>query len=185
MGVASWLGAGVGLEAAGVSIDPENFGSRLLPALVIGAVFGIPLGFAQWLVLRPYLIRAAWWVSATALGYAAVFALGLAFFAQASLEGVSAGQQLALGTIAGGLVALPVSVLQWLLVLRSQLPRAGTWIVASVISLAVGFAVSFGLSLTIGGLSFVAGPVVAAAVGGIAMAWLLRQRNSRLAAAEV
>jgi hypothetical protein len=109
----------------------------------------------------------------------------LAFFAQASLEGVSAGQQLALGTIAGGLVALPVSVLQWLLVLRSQLPRAGTWIVASVISLAVGFAVSFGLSLTVGGLSFVAGPVVAAAVGGIAMAWLLRQRHSGLAAAEV
>jgi hypothetical protein len=45
---------------------------RLLTVIVLGGLVGAVVGFAQWLVLRRYLAKSAWWVPATFLAGAAV-----------------------------------------------------------------------------------------------------------------
>jgi hypothetical protein len=113
-------------------------------------------------------------VTATTLGYAAVFLLGGMFFSGEGAVDLPPGRQVLLGGLLGAAVAVIPSVLQWLLVLRSQLTRAGTWIATNVLSWTLGFAVSFLLRLVLGDPSFVLGPMVAVALSGIVMVWLLR-----------
>jgi hypothetical protein len=172
VGVVSWVSVGTAAEAIGLT-PQSGFSRALIPALV-GAAFGAPFGIAQWIVLRRHLRLAGRWVTATTLGYAAVFLLGGLFFSGEGAADLPPGRQVLLGALLGAAVAVPPAVLQWLLVLRSQLSRTGIWIVASVFSWALGFAVSFLLRLAVGDPSFVVGPMVAVALSGIVMIWLLR-----------
>ncbi|HEY4666221.1 MAG TPA: hypothetical protein VIH26_02840 [Anaerolineales bacterium] len=176
VGVVSWVSVGSMAEALGITAQ-TGFSRVLIPGLV-GAAFGAPFGIAQWIVLRRHVQLAGRWVTATALGYAAVFLLGSLFFSGEGAVDLPAGRQVMIGGLLGAAVAIPPSLLQWLLVLRTQLPRAGAWIAASVFSWALGFAVSFLLRLTFGDPSFVAGPMVAVALSGMAMIWLLRGGRS-------
>ena len=172
VGVVAWVSVGTAAEA--IALTPQSgFSRALIPALV-GAAFGAPFGIAQWIVLRRHLQLVGRWVTATTLGYAAVFLLGGLFFSGEGAVDLPPGQQVLLGALLGAAVAVPPSVLQWLLVLRSQLIRAGSWIVASVFSWALGFAGSFLLRLVLGDPSFVLGPIVAVALSGNVMVWLLR-----------
>jgi hypothetical protein len=172
LGVVAWVSVGTVAEALGFT-EQSVFGKALLPALV-GAAFGAPFGTAQWIVLRRHLRLAGQWVTATTLGYAAVFLLGGMFFSGEGAVDLPPGRQVLLGGLLGAAVAVIPSVLQWLLVLRSQLTRAGTWIATNVLSWTLGFAVSFLLRLVLGDPSFVLGPMVAVALSGIVMVWLLR-----------
>lgn len=172
VGVVSWVSVGTAAEALGLT-PQHGFSNALFPGLV-GAAFGAPFGIAQWIVLRRRMQPAGRWVAATTLGYAAVFLLGGLFFSGEGAVDLPPGQQVLLGGLLGAAVAVPPSVLQWLLVLRSQLPKAGAWIAASVLSWALGFAVSFLLRLAVGDPSFVLGPMVAMALNGIVLIWLLR-----------
>lgn len=176
VGVIAWVSVGSMAEALGIT-PQSGFSGSLIPGLV-GAAFGAPFGIAQWIVLRRHVQRAGRWVTATALGYAAVFLLGGLFFSGEGAVDLPPARQLLLGGLLGAAIAVPPSILQWLLVLRTQLPKAGTWIVASLFSWALGFAVSFLLRLTIGDPSFVAGPIVAVALSGIVLIWLLRGARS-------
>ncbi|MGH2621769.1 MAG: hypothetical protein ACRDHG_14540 [Anaerolineales bacterium] len=176
VGVVSWVSVGSMAEALGIT-PQAGISGALIPGLV-GAAFGAPSGIAQWIVLRRHVQLAGRWVTATTLGYAAVFLLGSLFFSGEGAVDLPPGQQVLLGGLLGAAVAIPPSILQWLLVLRTQLPRAGTWIVASLFSWALGFAVSFLLRLTVGDPSFVVGPIVAVALSGIVLIWLLRGTRS-------
>jgi hypothetical protein len=169
-----WLGVGTGMEVVG--IVSQGMVSKVLLPSVVGAAFGTPFGIAQWIVLRRYIRRAGWWVLATTLGYIVVFLLGALFSPQDGTIELEPGQQVLLGIVLGAAVAVPGAVLQWLLVLRNHTPKGGVWILASVLSWAFGFAISFALELTLGELTFIFGPVVAVALSGLAMIWLLRQR---------
>jgi len=171
-GVVAWVTIGTAAEALGPS-GQSGLSKALIPALV-GAGFGAPFGTAQWIVLRRHLQRAGRWVTATALGYAAVFLLGGLFLSGEVAADLPAGKQVLLGGLLGAAIAVPPSILQWLLVLRTQISLAGIWIAASVLSWALGFAVSFLLRLTVGDPSFVLGPIVAVALLGIGLIWLLR-----------
>jgi len=172
VGVIAWVSVGTAAEA--LSSTPQGGISKALIPALVGAAFGAPFGIAQWIVLRRHLRLAGRWVTASTLGYAAVFLLGGLFFSGEGAADLPPGRQVLLGALLGAAVAVPPSGLQWLLVLRSQLTRAGSWIAASVFSWALGFAVSFLLRLTIGDPSFVIGPIVAVALSGIVMIWLLR-----------
>ena len=172
VGVVSWVSVGTAAEALGLT--PQNgISSVVIPGLV-GAAFGAPFGFAQWIILRRHLRLAARWVTASAVGYAAVFLLGGLFFSGEGAADLPAGRQLVLGALLGAAVAVPPAVLQWLMVLRSQLPKAGAWIAACVLSWALGFALSFLLRLTVGDPSFVLGPPLAVGLSGVVLVWLLR-----------
>jgi hypothetical protein len=172
VGVVSWVSVGTAAEALGLA-SQNGVSTAVIPA-VVGAAFGAPFGIAQWIVLRRHLRLARRWVTASTLGYAAVFMLGSLFFSGEGAADLPPGRQVLLGALLGAAVAVPPSVLQWLLVLRSQLTRAGSWIAASVFSWALGFAVSFLLRLAVGDPSFVFGPMVAVALSGIVLIRLLR-----------
>jgi hypothetical protein len=164
----------VGTAAEALGLTPQNgISSVVIPGLV-GAAFGAPFGFAQWIILRRHLRLAARWVTASAVGYAAVFLLGGLFFSGEGAADLPAGRQVLLGGLLGAAVAVPPAVLQWLMVLRSQLPKAGAWIAACVLSWALGFALSFLLRLTVGDPSFVLGPPLAVGLSGVVLVWLLR-----------
>ena len=148
--------------------------AALLPTLV-GAAFGAPFGLAQWFVLRRRLRRAGQWIVASTLGYALVFLLGFSFFPGESAVDFGVAQQILLGLGLGAAISLPSALLQWWLVLRGQVAQAGLWVAASVLSWAIGFALSFALAAVFDGLSFIGGVVVALALTGLAMRWLLRR----------
>ena len=166
-GVLLWVGLGSLLEALGLEQT-----SPILPFLV-GAAFGAPFGIGQWLALRQRLARAAMWSLATSLGFALVFPMGT-LLPQAAVQ-LPGAQQLVLGLGLGAAVALPPSILQWLLVLRGRVTNAGWWVVASVLAWAIAFAISFGLGLAFGGLTFIAGPLTAFALTGMVMLRLMKR----------
>lgn len=58
---------GIGVILLVMNDSDEMFATALLPAAVF-AVLGLWLGAAQWLVLRRYVARAAWWIPITAVG---------------------------------------------------------------------------------------------------------------------
>jgi len=173
-GVILWLALGAALEAVGLESGSPSTVTRTLIPGVVGAAFGTPFGIAQWLILRGRVGRAGRWVLATTLGYVVVFLFGANAFPQGASVDLSAPQQILLGAALGAAVALPPSILQWLLVLRRQILKAGWWVMASAASWALGFAISFALRLAFGELTFIAGPVTALALTGLAMVRLLR-----------
>jgi hypothetical protein len=176
-GVLVWLLVGAALEtlgAQGVALAARMGG--LLP-LGLGAIFGATLGTAQWLVLRRQLPQTGRWALATTCGYALVFVLGFSLIPQGQGTANELGvvNQVLLGAGLGAAAGAPSGVLQWVLVLRRQVPHAVWWAPASSGSWAVGFAASFALGALLDGLFFVAGVVGALALTGLAMAWLVRR----------
>jgi hypothetical protein len=113
-------------------------------------------------------------VLATAEGYAVVFVLGTTLIPGGEAVELGPATQIAFGAVLGAAAAIPPGLLQWLLVLRRQLPGAGWWIPASAVSWAVGFAISFALRLWLGELTFIAGPAVAIGLTGFALLRLLQ-----------
>lgn len=127
---------------------------------VFGAVVGASVGTMQWLVLRWQVSRAAWWVLASTLGMGVGFALVRA--ATLTVSRIVGGGSM-YGVVNGTVVGTLVGTMQWL-VLRWQVSRAGWWVLASALGMGVGFA-----------LGQVVGQLVAVAITGIALVWVLRQ----------
>jgi hypothetical protein len=168
-GVISWIAVGSVLEAAG------GGSLNVLTAFAAGSAFGTVFGLAQWLVLKKAVPGAGRWVIACLVGYGIDFVLGATLLPPESGANLGAAQTILLGVLLGAAVALLPATLQWLLVLKNQFSRAAWWIPASLASWGLGFAVSFGLRLLFGELTFVAGPVVAIGLTGLAMRRLLRR----------
>jgi hypothetical protein len=172
-GVLLWLGAGGAMDALG--IVGESGWAQALQGGVVGAAFGTPFGLGQWLVLRRQIEHAGRWVLATAVGYAVVFVLGASLVPDGEAIDLAPAAQIAFGAMLGAAVAFPPSLLQWVLVLRRQVPGAGWWIAGSGFSWAVGFAISFALRLWLGELTFTAGPVVAIGLSGLVLVRLIQR----------
>lgn len=85
---------------------------------LLGALVGSVLGFAQWLVLRIHIQRAAWWIVANAIAWSIGLLIAFAgagmgtenFSLQASWVGVATGA--AMGAVIGGTTGI---TLVWLL----------------------------------------------------------------------
>ncbi len=148
---------------------------------LVGIVVG--LGIAQWLVLRQHLSRAGWWVLASTVGWV----VGLVVGGSVNLVVGGAVNLFVVVGLVG--IGFGIGIAQWL-VLRPHLSRAGWWVLASTVGLAVGGAVGVAVGgavgIAVGGsislasiLSLVVGfPVSGAVYGAItggAMVWLLRQ----------
>ncbi|MCZ6530531.1 MAG: hypothetical protein O6949_09435, partial [Chloroflexi bacterium] len=85
---------------------------------------------------------AIWWVLASFVGWAVSFAVAGAVLG-AVLEAVAAAVGFAVAAAVGMAVAgASLGIAQWL-VLRRQVSRAGWWVGASSVGLAVGFVVGF------------------------------------------
>lgn len=166
-GVIAWVAVGSILEAA------VGGAESVLTAMAAGSAFGAVLGFGQWLALRGSVDHAGRWIIASIVGYGIDFVLGATLLPSEAGVGARAGEQILLGAVLGFAVALAPATLQWLLVLRSQIPGSVWWVPLSLAAWGLGFAVSFSLRLLLGELTFVAGPVVAIALTGLGMRrWL-------------
>lgn len=146
--------------------------------LIVPLVAGILIGYSQWIVLRQYLTSSSDWFLAGGTAWAAGYALGLLLIQNLS------------STFLGGIVAyllfgIIVALVQWP-VLRREIPSTLTWIVVSALGWAAGlWASQLALNLffhdpviepavsTI--VIAVTSGLVAGAITGVALVWIVRQ----------
>ncbi len=113
--------------------------------LVMGAVFALPLGVAQWLVLRRSLGVGKRWIGATALGVGVMHALGDGLPAPWGWGGAGvADGWLAVGALGG----LSIGLLQ-ALAANGRLV-VWTWIAGAAIAWPVGIAMGLWLAYAVG-----------------------------------
>jgi hypothetical protein len=107
-------------------------------AVLYGMLFfqyGLPLGIAQWLVLRRRLSRSGVWISRTAVGWLLAYVIGGGVFV---LGGGAAC------VVAGWVVGLLLfGLIQWALLHDNQLHHAGWWILTTVLGWGASLVVSF------------------------------------------
>jgi len=150
--------------------------------LAVVGLSAVCVAFGQWLVLRPRLARAGWWVLVTPVG------LGLGGLA--GLIGIWVGSDsfgwpdVSLGLLATLLIATPLGLLQWL-VLRGQMRHALWWLPVTVIA-TIGIGILFlwrclmvfpELPAALGG--FVAGAAYGAVTGVALVMFLPRPPETR------
>lgn len=192
--VGELLGFGLGFAAGALLalLVSESLGTILLAAAVAGGIEGAIVGVAQWTVVRRRLVTIAgrWWVGATVAGAVVAWCVGMVVGSMAG-DALAAGPPPspllllaisgALGAVAGLILAAP----QWLL-LRREVANAWVWAPAQALAWAVGLIlafvgidlasaasspVAFGVGIGVSGLAMGA---AAAAMSGLAAAWLLR-----------
>lgn len=183
-----WLASGLGFFVGGMLAIPIGFGlgemvqqaiGDLAGYSVGGALFGLcwagGLGLAQAAVLASRIERAWRWAVASILG--GVIGWTLFFTLLGSAGGFDRIPESVAGLVAGTSLGLALGLSQWL-ILRRCVSRAGWWVLASVVGLALCMFVAFLMggegreliALSLSGL--LAGPLT-----GLALVWLLRQQR--------
>ena len=138
-----------------------------------GAVIGISIGIAQWLVLKRRINRAGWWILASIIGFGVGKAVGDAF-AQAVSGALGSG-------LDGAMIGASLGIAQWL-VLRRHVAQAGWWVLANILAWALGWTVIRVIDEAAGGpagMAYIIGATGAAAAGaitGASLIWLWRRR---------
>ncbi|HEY5563299.1 MAG TPA: hypothetical protein VIK72_16395 [Clostridiaceae bacterium] len=106
-----------------------------------GAIVGVTLGVAQWLLLRKYLNKVGYWILLTSIGWVLFNELNiLNLFGEA--KGIAIIPDLIHGTVFGVILG----VLQWLL-LRKRLQKSSWWIIASIAASTLGVTVGDGFNI--------------------------------------
>ncbi len=124
-------------------MDEFTFPERvnvLTSFIIFGLVGGFFLGLFQWFIMRTKISRAGRWILATTIGWSISFSMLLfieVFYINYYTPSVHRVVVNALSLVIFGLA-------QWL-ILRSEVQKAGWWVMAY----AIGFAVSSGIAITI------------------------------------
>lgn len=173
------VGGLVGYGMAYGLFDRDPFDATM--GITVGIVMGATSGCLQWVVLREKVARAGPWVLASTLGFTITFGtLGAIGIGESNENYVMAG---ILFATAFGIIG---GVLQWLVLRRAGIPRAGLWVPASIfgslvaaivipISSAIGSTGNYGLGAMVFGLFFGAG---LGAIPGAVLVWLLRRQRA-------
>jgi hypothetical protein len=182
--------------------EPETVLAALMMAGVMiaaGTLEGVIVGFAQWLVLRRRIRRMSRreWITATAIGAFAAWVIGMAPSTLMALNQSAGSSQppeirdavkYALAAVMGAALGMILGAPQWR-VLRRYASGASLWIWANAAAWAVGMPVVFigagaspagasalSVALTVVVTIAAAGASVGA-IHGVALLWLLRQRQ--------
>jgi hypothetical protein len=181
--------------------EPDTAFVRVMMAGVMiaaGALEGAIVGYAQWLVLRRRLHRLSWreWVTATAVGALAAWTMGMApstlMALNQSVESpppeMSDAVKYALAAVMGAALGTILGIPQWR-ALRRYVVGASLWMWANAAAWAVGMPMVFigvgassvgasalSVALTVVVTIAAAGASVGA-IHGVALLWLLRQRQ--------
>jgi len=148
-----------------------------LAQIAVPVLAGTVIGFAQWLVLRRYVTASTRWGWMDGISWAAGYILGLLLIQTLP----STVFVVFIGYFLFGVI---VALVQWP-VLRREIPQVLTWIVASALAWALGYWASQAV------LSLFTDPLIAPAVGtaviavtsglvagaitGIALIWIVRK----------
>ncbi|GIV96695.1 MAG: hypothetical protein KatS3mg057_1352 [Herpetosiphonaceae bacterium] len=180
-----------GVAAVTSSFAIQHIVQRTLNGAVIGAAIGLILGAGQWLVLRCCLRNAGWWVVASAVGWAAGWALAqttgrtIAGSLQQIIDWPRSSSEITalVGMVAGTIIGSA----QWP-ILRGKVRTSGWWIVASIIGAALLWLVASSISGRLNRTDDpdLLGPAVSWAIGGAAagaltgaVAWQLISSTAR------
>jgi len=109
---------------------PSFLDGNILRALGFLAALALTVAIFQWLLLRPYLPHAGWWILVTGLGW---LAGGFLFIAAAILLLSQDLTSIAGVLLVFALLGLAVGLAQWLF-LRRIFPRAGWWVLVNVLA---------------------------------------------------
>jgi hypothetical protein len=150
-----------------------------LSGVVFGLLSGAQVGACQWLVLKRIVRRAGWWLPVTGIGWGLDTLAALA--ARSWLTAEAFADLLPAVTLAG---ALLLGLGQWL-ILRTALQGAVVWVGVPAASRAAGVIAASVASGALAGYPLLApiaggavGVVVAAAVSGSALVWLVGQTHA-------
>ncbi len=146
--------------------------------VIIPLLAGFLIGLAQWIVLRNYVVNSHDWALAGGTSWAAGYALGL--FLIDTLSRTPLGRLI--GYILFGAI---VATVQYP-ILRREIPHLWSWILANVIGWTLGFYLSelalnlFSntsaiLPLASTSITSAVAGLVAGAITGIALIWIVRQ----------
>jgi len=146
--------------------------------IVVPVLAGAIIGYAQWVVLRPYLVPGSSWELAEGTSWAAGYVLGLLLIQ-------TLPSTIFIKFIAYLLFGVIVALVQWP-VLRREIPNLAIWILAS----SIGWAAGFWASEAVLALFFndpliapavgtaviaVTSGLVAGAITGLALIWIVRR----------
>lgn len=181
--VGLWLGwmlatAGGMLVGFLLSFPLVNLLNLVLAQIAVPVLAGAAIGFAQWIVLRRYLVAGSRWALGDGTSWAAGYILGLLLVQ--SLPG-----SIFIAAIGYLLFGVIVALVQWP-VLRREIPNAFVWILANAIGWLAGFwasqavlplffndpAIQPALSTTV--IAVTSG-LVAGAITGLALIWIVRK----------
>ncbi len=151
------------IQVGGVSHITEDF----IAGYVFMPVLGLLIGVVQYFLLRGYVPRIAGWIAATLIGWllplGLLFIASLGWFPAASLDPVSSG------AIAFAIIGACIGLCQWW-ALRGRVPRAGLWVLISVLGWTVaGLAVGEVISSQLDVIAIALLPPTAMSIGW----WLL------------
>jgi hypothetical protein len=132
----SFLGLPIGGFAAEVIVGPID---AVWVAVAAGAIAGLTIGAAQWLVLRKIGIDARW-IALTGVGLALGLGIGVAVFDY----GTSTGDLALLGAVSG----LCVGAAQWV-VLRDHVSRGLLWIPGIAAFWALGWTITTSIGVDV------------------------------------
>jgi hypothetical protein len=132
----TFLGLPVGGYVAEAIVGPID---AVWVAVAAGAIAGLAIGAAQWLVLRDFGIDARW-IAMTAVGLAAGLGVGVAVFDY----GTSIGDLAVLGAVSG----LCVGAAQWL-VLRDHVGASFLWIPGIAAFWALGWTITTSIGVDV------------------------------------
>ena len=164
----SFLGFPVGGLVAEAIVGPID---AVWVAVVAGAIAGLAIGTAQWLVLRRIGIDARW-IALTGVGLAVGLGIGVAVLDY----GTSIGDLAMLGAVSG----LCVGAAQWL-VLRDHVGASVLWILGSAALWALGWTIttSIGVDVESKWAVFGASGAITVTVLSGGLLWLLSRLGSR------
>jgi hypothetical protein len=164
---------GMGLLIFGVGAAINNAPQAVF-GMVIGAIFGSGLGVAQWLVLRKRVTEIGLWAPITIAIWVIFWAMNLAgLFGRG--QGVTG--KLIEGLGHGALLGALTGTGQWFL-LRSKIQKANSWIWISALSWAIAASTGDTIKAILQSdvpIELIIGILLASALTGIGMVWLLRQ----------
>lgn len=146
--------------------------------IAVPVLAGAAIGYAQWIVLRPYVVPGSNWELAEGTSWAAGYVLGLLLIQ-------TLPSTIFIEFIAYLLFGVIVALVQWP-VLRREIPNLAVWILAS----SLGWAAGFWASEAVLALFFndpliepavgtaviaVTSGLVAGAITGLALIWIVRR----------
>jgi len=146
--------------------------------VVVPLVAGFLIGLSQWSVLRNYVVDTTDWILAAGTSWAVGYTVGL--FIINSLASTALG-----GFVGYALFGVIVAIFQWP-ILRREMPHVLPWVLANVVGWTLGFYLGqLALNLFFNDpaiapiastsvISIVSG-LVAGAITGIALIWIVRQ----------
>ena len=132
----------------GLGIPPINT-AMLVRLMLFRFLQGSLIGTSQWLVIRPRIDRAEWWIVTTALGYSfGALYVDLATYSRGYINMASVSPLIASGLQGIGTWVF-VAIGQWI-VIRNQVERAFIWILMIPLVEFVGLIVYWQVNITLG-----------------------------------